>query len=164
MQKVVVQERSFNVEFGNGILVNGEEYKADILEYRKGKFHALVDGKAFRAEIIAVDADAKTCRIKIGDQVTTVRMQDRYDELLQAMGLDEKAGSRVNDIKAPMPGMVLQVMVEKGQPIRKGDAIVVLEAMKMENILKSPSDGTVKKIHVRKGDKVEKNQVMVDLM
>lgn len=60
-----------------------------------------------------------------------------------------------------MPGMVLQVMVESGQQIKKGDAIVVLEAMKMENILKSPSDGVVKTVKVIKGDKVEKNQVMV---
>ena len=54
-------------------------------------------------------------------------------------------------------------MVENGQKIKKGDAIVVLEAMKMENILKSPTDGIVKKIHVSMGDKVEKNQVMVNL-
>jgi biotin carboxyl carrier protein len=52
--------------------------------------------------------------------------------------------------------------VESGQMIKKGDAIVVLEAMKMENILKSPADGIVKKVHVTKGDKVEKNQVMVN--
>ena len=78
------------------------------------------------------------------------------------MGIDEVAGKRINDIKAPMPGMVLHVMVQNGQPIKKGDAIVVLEAMKMENILKSPSDGTIKNILVVTGDKVEKNQVMVN--
>ena len=77
--------------------------------------------------------------------------------------LFEIAGKKVNDIKAPMPGMVLQVMVENGQKIKKGDAIVVLEAMKMENILKSPADGIIRKIHVIMGDKVEKNQVMVIL-
>lgn len=78
------------------------------------------------------------------------------------MGIDLSAGPKVNDMKAPMPGLVLNVLVENGQTIKKGDAIVVLEAMKMENILKSPSDGIVKKVHVIKGDKVEKNQVMVN--
>jgi biotin carboxyl carrier protein len=55
----------------------------------------------------------------------------------------------------------MRVMVEGGQQIKKGDALVVLEAMKMENILKSPADAVVKKISVTKGDKVEKNQVMM---
>jgi biotin carboxyl carrier protein len=77
------------------------------------------------------------------------------------MGIDQNSTGKINDIKAPMPGMVLQVMVENGQAIKKGDAIVVLEAMKMENILKSPSDGTIKNILVVKGDKVEKNQVLI---
>jgi biotin carboxyl carrier protein len=62
-----------------------------------------------------------------------------------------------------MPGLVLNVMVEEGQKIKKGDAILVLEAMKMENILKATSEGEVKKILVKKGDKIEKNQVLVSL-
>jgi biotin carboxyl carrier protein len=79
------------------------------------------------------------------------------------MGIDSAGGKKVNDIKAPMPGMVLKVMVENGQQIQKGDALIVLEAMKMENILKAPSDGVIKKIHIVKGDKVEKNQVLLKL-
>ena len=110
-----------------------------------------------------VDKETKTCIIKIGQSTLTVHLKDKYDILLQEIGLDIVAGKKVNDIKAPMPGMVLHVMVENGQKIKKGDAIVVLEAMKMENILKSPTDGVIKKIHVSMGDKVEKNQVMVNL-
>ena len=100
---------------------------------------------------------------KVNSNIYIVKVQDRFDQLLKQMGIDATAGKKVNDIKAPMPGMVLQVMVESGQQIKKGDAIVVLEAMKMENILKSPSDGVVKTVKVIKGDKVEKNQVMVFL-
>jgi biotin carboxyl carrier protein len=80
------------------------------------------------------------------------------------MGMDAVAAGAVSDVKAPMPGLVLKIMVEPGQPISKGDALVILEAMKMENILKAPSDGIVKKILVTKGDKVEKNQIMVNMV
>ncbi len=79
------------------------------------------------------------------------------------MGIDITAGKKVNYIKAPMPGLVLNVAVAEGQAIKKGDPILVLEAMKMENVIKAPADGAIRKISVNKGDKVEKNQVMVSL-
>ncbi|MNF13023.1 Glutaconyl-CoA decarboxylase subunit gamma [compost metagenome] len=65
------------------------------------------------------------------------------------------------EIKAPMPGLVLNVIVESGQEVNKGDNLLILEAMKMENIIKSPSSGIVKKILVTKGDKVEKNEILI---
>jgi biotin carboxyl carrier protein len=60
-----------------------------------------------------------------------------------------------------MPGMVLNVLVQEGIAVKKGDALIVLEAMKMENILKSPSDGVIKKIIANKGKAVEKNEVLI---
>ncbi|MNR65826.1 2-oxoglutarate carboxylase large subunit [compost metagenome] len=67
----------------------------------------------------------------------------------------------MKEIKAPMPGLVLNVMVQEGQEVGKGDNLLVLEAMKMENIIKSPDSGIVKKILITKGDKVEKNEVLI---
>lgn len=60
-----------------------------------------------------------------------------------------------------MPGMVLNILVTEGQEVKKGDALIILEAMKMENILKSPTDGTIKKIAITKGFAVEKNQLLI---
>ena len=60
-----------------------------------------------------------------------------------------------------MPGLVLKVLVNEGQEFKKGDNLLVLEAMKMENILKAPVDGTVKGIKIKAGDKVEKNEVLL---
>ena len=131
--------------------------------FLKYHFHLLLNNRSYCAEIISTDRVTKTVVIKIGNKEIPVSLKNKFDELLQVIGIDQSVAIKVKDINAPMPGMVLQIMVESGQHIKKGDAIVVLEAMKMENILKSPADGIVKKVHVIKGDKVEKNQVMVNL-
>ena len=97
------------------------------------------------------------------NNVYTVQLKDRYDELLHALGMDAMLNNKVIDLKAPMPGLVLNVLVEEGAEIKKGDNLVVLEAMKMENILKATTDAKVKKIKVAKGNRVEKNEVLIEL-
>ncbi len=77
--------------------------------------------------------------------------------------MDKMFAQKVNDLKAPMPGLVLDILVSEGQTIQKGDSLLVLEAMKMENNLKAINDAVVKKINVSKGDKVEKNTVLIEL-
>ena len=77
------------------------------------------------------------------------------------MGLSNLLAAKVSEIKAPMPGMVLKVLVEEGAEIKKGDNLFVLEAMKMENIIKSPADVVVKTIKIKPGDKVEKGQILI---
>lgn len=164
MYKIHIQDQIIEATKEDGKLVlDAKPFNADILEYKKGKFHILYNSKSITAEVISHNASEKSFEIKVNHSVFKIQLKDKYDELLQKMGIDVTAGKKVNDIKAPMPGMVLNVMVASGQTIKKGDAIVVLEAMKMENILKSPADGIIKKIHVFKGDKVEKNQIMVNL-
>jgi biotin carboxyl carrier protein len=164
MYTVKVNNKEFHIEYDAALkTIDGKRFEADILEFKKGKFHIIRDNRSFEAEVMNINAGEKTFVIKVKNNVYTVSVKDKYDELLHEMGIDITGSKKVNDIKAPMPGMVLKVMVESGQRIQKGDALIVLEAMKMENILKAPSDGVIKKIHIIKGDKVEKNQVLVDL-
>jgi biotin carboxyl carrier protein len=79
------------------------------------------------------------------------------------MGLDLKANKKVEPVKAPMPGMVLKVLVRPGQQIEKGDGLLILEAMKMENVLKANGPATVKSIRVEERTAVEKGAVLIDL-
>lgn len=163
--KAIINSREIKIEIKEeGIfLVNGSEEKIDIANLGNNAFHALHKNKSYRARIIEHDNAAKTYKIKVNNNVYTVQLKDRYDELLHALGMDAMLNNKVNDLKAPMPGLVLNVLVEEGAEIKKGDNLVVLEAMKMENILKATTDAKVKKIKVNIGDRVEKNSVLIEL-
>jgi biotin carboxyl carrier protein len=89
------------------------------------------------------------------------QITEPIDQVLQAMGLNQRASHKVDQIKAPMPGMVLSILVTEGQELGKGDPVLVLEAMKMENVFKAPADALVKEIRVKEKTAVEKGQVLV---
>jgi biotin carboxyl carrier protein len=75
--------------------------------------------------------------------------------------MSNASAQKVNDLKAPMPGLILQIAVNEGDIVKKGDTLLILEAMKMENVLKAQGDGIIKKIAVNKGDRVEKNHLLI---
>lgn len=151
----------FNDKELNTGIIDGAPFECDIIEVKRGSFHVIKDSKSFNVEVIKADPEEKSFIVTVNGNKYTLSVKDKYDELLRSLGMDNLAGSKVNEIKAPMPGLVLDVRVNEGEHVQKGDAVLVLEAMKMENILKSPSEGTVKKINVKKGTAVEKNQVLI---
>ena|SRR6478672_1310037 len=150
-------------EKNNTILgsVNTKEFEANIIKVREGVYHLIKDNASYNLEVVKHIPDEKKLVVKINNATYTLDIKDKYDDLLHSLGLDSLASKKVNDIKAPMPGMVLNILVAEGQEVKKGDPLIVLEAMKMENILKSPTDGTVKKIAITKGVAVEKNQLLI---
>jgi acetyl/propionyl-CoA carboxylase alpha subunit len=165
MYKINVNNKfNFEVSENKDLKLNGRDVSWDLEALPGGKLHIIKDYKSYNAEVIEADYSTKTFSIKINNNIYTVEVKDQFDELLKNLGMDVLASSKVNEMKAPMPGLVVDVRVTEGQEILKGDPLLVLEAMKMENILKSPADGKVKKINVSKGDKVEKNQVLINFM
>ena len=141
--------------------LNGKEFNADIIKIRDDVYHLLKDNISFNLEIVKHIPEEKKLIVKINNTPYTLDIKDKYDDLLHSLGLDSLATKKVNDIKAPMPGMVLNILVTVGQEVKKGEPLIVLEAMKMENILKSPTDGVIKKIAINKGVAVEKNQILI---
>ena len=83
------------------------------------------------------------------------------DLLLEKLGIDNAATQGKNDVKAPMPGLILDVLVDIGDEVKKGTPLLILEAMKMENIIKSPGDGLVSDVLVKVGASVEKNHTLL---
>ncbi|MCB9188947.1 MAG: acetyl-CoA carboxylase biotin carboxyl carrier protein subunit [Flavobacteriales bacterium] len=119
-------------------------------------------GKKYEARVLRMDNTTKEVLLKLNGETITLKIEDQYDMLLKSMGMGAGAVKKINDMKAPMPGVVLEIKVKAGQEVAKDEAIVVLEAMKMENLLKSPVDGVIKSIEVEKGETVEKNRVLVN--
>lgn len=127
------------------------------------RFHVLQKGKSSFAEIVAADFLQKKYSVKINSGVYEVQISDELDLLIKEMGLTAKVAKDIKDIKAPMPGLILEVLVAPGQEVKEGDYLLVLEAMKMENTLTAPKDGRVKSVVVEKGQTVDKNQILVEM-
>jgi biotin carboxyl carrier protein len=135
----------------------------DVIDDENGRFHILRDGRAYRAEVLAMDPSALTYTLRIDGHKFTVRIHDYYERLVQELGLQVGGHHKENIVKAPMPGLVLNVLAAPGQAVQKGDALLILEAMKMENVIKAPADGVVKVVPVQKGQAVEKGALLVEM-
>jgi biotin carboxyl carrier protein len=144
--------------------IDGTNFEWDIIEVKNGSFHVIKDAKSYTVEVIKADYTEKSFVVSVNGHKYQLQVKDKYDELLKSLGLDNLNTSKVNEIKAPMPGLVLDLRVSEGDKVQNGDPVLVLEAMKMENIIKSPKEGIIKKINVKKGVAVEKNQVLVNFV
>ena len=122
------------------LLVDGRSYALTVQPGEKrGRWNLALGGHRFAAD--AVDERTRAIREMTG-------------------GAEAEAEKTVN---APMPGLVLRVLVEPGEQVRAGQGVVIVEAMKMENELKAPAEGTVARIEVQPGQTVEKGAVLVVL-
>jgi biotin carboxyl carrier protein len=163
MLKIKVNNK-FNFELSselNQIVINGLPFHGDILKINSRSFHVLYNNKSFNAELIDFDKEQKTCSVKVGNTIYSMQITDQFDELLHQLGMDNLTTAKISEIKAPMPGLVLRILASEGQEVQKGGNLLVLEAMKMENIIKAPANVMIKSVKINPGDKVEKNQVMM---
>ncbi|MFM6976884.1 MAG: acetyl-CoA carboxylase biotin carboxyl carrier protein subunit [Sphingobacteriaceae bacterium] len=145
----------------SGWQINGNEISTDTFVVKDNMLHILHNNKSYLAEIVAFEKETKTATIKVNGNSYNLVIKDQFDDLLHQLGLDNLQSNKVAELKAPMPGLVLNLMVKEGDIVSKGDNLFVLEAMKMENIIKSPADVQIKSIKIKPGDKVEKNQVLI---
>jgi acetyl/propionyl-CoA carboxylase alpha subunit len=162
MQEIVIDDRIYRVEASqheNAVVVNGKTVSIDSAKLGNNRYNLIIDGKSISVEVIS--NEDKNLQIKINGKLYAPTIKDETDILLEKLGLNIKAKKEVKELKAPMPGLVLDIRVEIGQKIKEGEPLMVLEAMKMENVLKSPSDVIVKSIAVSKGDAINKNTLLI---
>jgi biotin carboxyl carrier protein len=162
MFKAKINSNSYDVKFEKSeAFLNEKIFDWDITKTGDRGYHIISNNTSYRAEIINIDKQLKTVLLKLNGKKIEVSLKDKFDLLLEKLGMDTVVTAKVNDIKAPMPGLIIEIQIKEGDEVKKGDPIMILEAMKMENILKSPGDGIVKSIKVKKGDSVEKNHILV---
>jgi biotin carboxyl carrier protein len=166
MLKVKVNNKhEHSIEFENATAgtIDGAAFLWDVIKVKDGSFHIIKDNKSYSVEVVKADIKEKSFTISVNGNKYQLAVKDKFDELLHSLGLDAMASKKVNEIKAPMPGLVLDVKVNEGDAVKKGDAVLVLEAMKMENILKASATATVKSIKVTEKTAVEKGAVLIEL-
>ena len=163
MLKIKVNEhKEIEIDINkNGLSLDGKNVDTDIVKIGLDKYHVLFNDGSFTIELLEKSETGKELSIAINGKRQTVSVKDDFDELLHKLGMDNLNQKKMNEVKAPMPGLVLRVMVKEGDTIKTGDALLVLEAMKMENIIKATGEGVVKKIVAQIKQAVEKNQLLM---
>lgn len=148
---------------GNAWEINGMLADADIQALNAHSFQVLYKGASHTVHIVSVDRVAKSVVLKVDGKRAEVELSTEMDRLLKKLGFENAGVVKVSEIKAPMPGLIHSIKVEEGQAVAKGDPILILEAMKMENMIKAPADVTIGKIHIKQGQSVDKGMLLISL-
>lgn len=135
----------------------------DLVSTGHNSYHLLQDGKSYHIEVLELNLAAKTIHLRINGKDQKLSISDETDLLVKRLGFSTVETNLSKDVMAPMPGLVLDIMVAPGDAVTAGTPLLILEAMKMENVLKAEGDGEVKAITVAKGDAVEKRQLLIEI-
>jgi biotin carboxyl carrier protein len=163
MFQITTANRIFQLTFDEQSLLEGKlnEMPFSLSDFDTHSNTVFYQGKKHAFEFIAVDEANKTVILRINGVKYDVKVEESIDILLNKMGIKRGSDLKMNELKAPMPGMVLKVLVSEGMEVKKGDALLILEAMKMENNIKAIGDAKVKSIICKAGKAVEKNQLLI---
>ncbi len=156
----IINEQRYEIEIDNagGVLVNGEPRDVDFLNLGGSLFSVITENRSFEAVID--DDEDKIAVMMTGRLFETQVLDERAMLMLQRRGaLPVSSG----EVHAPMPGLIVDVTTLPGAAVARGDTVIILESMKMQNELKSPADGVVSAVYVEAGQAVDKNDLLVEI-
>lgn len=153
------------------IINNQQEYvieeegleELDVVSKGNDHFHLLIDGKGHLIRLIEVDYLERTFVYEVDGHPLRIQLKTPLEVQIDEMGYETGAALADTEIKAPMPGLVLDIRAKEGEEVLKGDPLIILEAMKMENVIIAAHDVTIEKICVEKGASVDKGQLLLKL-
>jgi len=154
---------NFKAKFESGQLIDLKENKEfRILDQNENAYKVQFGSKIYNIVVDDFCANSKSYHLIINDVPVKLNLQSKLDQLIEKMGLNKLSTDNLSQLKAPMPGLVLKTHVTVGDAVSEGDALITLEAMKMENIIKAKGSGVVKSVVVATQDKVEKSQLLIE--
>lgn len=154
-------ERKFIIDLNREgeVVIDGKSRALDLREIdNDGLYSLLIDGKSFEA--LVEEGDGGYLVLINGTQYQVQVVDERAQRLAEAAGAFTPASGEVN-LKSPMPGLIVAIPVKEGDVVKKGQVVLVLESMKMENELKAPRDGNIHAIKVQTRQAVEQGQVLL---
>lgn len=158
-----IGDQQFEVEIkaDQQIRVENQQLTADFQSVADQPVYSLIlDGDSFEASIYATETGFQ---VLVQGQLFEVQVEDERQQRLRQSSSTPQIRSGDIHIKAPMPGIVINILVEEGQNVAQGDNVIILESMKMQNEIKAPRDGTVNRLRVNAGESVDQNQIMLIL-
>jgi biotin carboxyl carrier protein len=159
-----IDDKQYQIEINDEdrITVDDQPVDLDFKTMAEGQpiYSLILNGKSYEAMIELTD---EGWQVMLQGQMYLIDIEDERQRRLRMASGGGSTESGELKLKAPMPGLIVDVPVEPGQEIDKGDNLIILESMKMQNELKSPREGTIARINVKPGDSVNQNQVLLIL-
>lgn len=144
------------------VSVNGKVYQIDFESVSGQPVYSLIaDGKSHESYIARGD---ESWQVLLRGRLYPVVVEDEREKRLRAAAGGGVVEGGEYNLKAPMPGLIVAVPVEEGQEVKKGQVLLILESMKMQNELKSPRDGKIGRIKVKTGESVEQKQTLLSVV
>jgi biotin carboxyl carrier protein len=164
MAKIEIKNTTFDVHKDEeNVLLNGEIAAYNLIKLPNNEYHLILDGKSYTIALTDKNSSKGELHFTINGRSMSTRLDNKLAELLKSMGM-ETGKKKLKELKAPMPGLVLNVLIKSGDEVVEGQELIVLEAMKMENAIKSPQAGVIDQVSVVNHDKVEKNQLLLSFV
>lgn len=151
------------LENSDDITLNKEEFdKLTVLEKKGDHWVVEYNNKIFKVEVQSFDSKTKSYEMAVNDERVKLQLHNKLDLLIEEMGLNLESEDSLTSLEAPMPGLVVDILVNLDDEVETGTPLLVLEAMKMENIIKAKGNAKVKSIEVSKSEKVDKAQILIE--
>lgn len=140
-----------------------EVHKLDVSEVMPSQYEFEYNQKKYSVRLIDFDLNNRRCVIEINGHSREAKIYRELDIMIENMGLNSSQSKKQSSIHAPMPGLVSSIRVVEGDVVTQGAPLIILEAMKMENVISAPHDAVIKKINVTVGQAVERGFAMIEL-
>lgn len=161
-EATINQKNTYQIETKKGeMYINDQKTKFDIHKENSYLQHILMENNSYKVIIHKIDKENKEVILTVNGKKATIALRSQTEILLASLGLNKMLASKLDSIKAPMPGLIQSILVSPGQSLQKGEPLLILEAMKMENVIKAPANVTIDRILVLAKDTVEKGAVMI---
>ena len=161
MYKASIGSHDVQVVTGKDASVNGVPVDIEFVKSATNSFKMRMNGVEKDADLVKLDKENKLVIVRIEGKKFAVQIKEPVDLMLDKLGINSKSTKKVNNLKAPMPGLVIKILAEQGKRYKAGDALMILEAIKMENVFKAAADVTIKAIEITERQTVEKGQILM---
>ncbi len=134
----------------------------DCIQISEDTYHLIEDGKTYIIKVSKADDAAKKITLRIDGENKSVTLLNELELLIERMGLNVAKSKKLRVLNAPMPGLVTSIKVEAGQDVEEGSPLLILEAMKMENVISAPHHTRIKEVKVDVGQAIDKGTALIE--